>query len=336
MIAMHDQRREFGRRGFTIVELLIVITIMGILIAMMMPAIQASREAARRLQCMNNLKQVGLAAIGHLNAHGFLPSGGWGFRWVGDPSRGFGPRQPGGWVYSILPFTEEKALWSFGAGIDSGKDPDAKRSALAGQVSKAIAVLYCPTRRAVGIYPYTALRPPANVTFTGPKPSVLKADYAINVGDEATNQFPGPPSSADADGGSYDWPPTGRFTGVSYQRSQVSVALILDGLSHTYLIGEKYLSPIHYSDGADLGDNDAATQGFDNDTCRRAAPNDAPMQDAIESHSTVIFGSAHPLGFHFVFCDGSVHLIDFTIDSEVHSRLANRADGQSLNSRAIH
>ena len=111
--------RNGGPRGFTLVELLVVIAIIGILIALLLPAIQAAREAARRSQCKNNLKQMGLAAQNHLSTQKCFPSGGWGFLWVGDPDRGYGSNQPGGWQYSILPFIDQRQIREIGKGLRS-------------------------------------------------------------------------------------------------------------------------------------------------------------------------------------------------------------------------
>ena len=109
-----------------------VIAIIGILIALLLPAVQAARESARQLTCATNLKQLSLAVINHQDTHGFYPTGGWGWDWVGDPDRGFGnqpdPKQPGGWVFSILPFIEQEDLWALASDSQPDRDTPCKSS----------------------------------------------------------------------------------------------------------------------------------------------------------------------------------------------------------------
>ncbi|RIK70734.1 MAG: prepilin-type cleavage/methylation domain-containing protein, partial [Planctomycetota bacterium] len=143
------QRSRRSLHGFTLVELLVVIAIIGVLVALLLPAVQAARESARRAQCQNHLKQIGLAFNTHAGVHKIMPTGGWGGGWVGDPDRGYGRNQPGGWVFNILSFIEQQPLHDLGA----GQADAAKRAAFAKRDASTVDVLYCPSRRPVRAYP---------------------------------------------------------------------------------------------------------------------------------------------------------------------------------------
>src|SRR5208337_4181505 len=104
--------------GFTLVELLIVISIIGVLIALLMPAVNSARESGRLAQCSNNLHQMAMGCLALESKHRYLPGGGWGWQWAGDPNRGFGSQQPGGWQFNILPFIDQTDLHDMGKDVD--------------------------------------------------------------------------------------------------------------------------------------------------------------------------------------------------------------------------
>jgi prepilin-type N-terminal cleavage/methylation domain-containing protein len=364
------------RHGFTLVELLVVITIIGILIALLLPAVQAAREAARQAQCENNLKQLALGCLTHENVMKRFPSGGWGAAWTGDADLGSDQRQPGGWVYNILPFIEQAALHDMGAGLPAA----AKDNANLQRLTIALSGVYCPTRRKAIIYPWALPWRLVNIG-SGTLPGVVRTDYtanggdicnSVNCGNPATAYWvPGPPNGDGGPATLQDGGVAGTtmptptqlanaratfnsmatwMTGVIYRGSMIRMCDVTDGTSKTYLAGEKNICPDDYFNGWDGGDNEAAFVGDDNDTQRftgyaTTTPN-APwpcgpnrlcapaIPDTPGFVEQWIFGSAHANGLMMALCDGSVHMISYSIDPEIHRRLSNRKDGLTIDAKS--
>jgi prepilin-type N-terminal cleavage/methylation domain-containing protein/prepilin-type processing-associated H-X9-DG protein len=323
----HPKSTIQNPHGFTLVELLVVITIIGILIALLLPAVQAAREAARRMQCTNNLKQIGLACLTHESAQGCYPTGGWDAYWVGDPDRGFDVRQPGGWVYNILPFMEQQPLHD----LQSGRSGADRTNAAMQMVQTPLPAMNCPSRRTAIAYPNAIALPTRNA---GNLTKSAMSDYAVNIGDSSrTDVTVAMPSTLSAGDAYTSWPDMSDMTGIAFLRSTIRIADITDGTCNTYLVGEKYLDPDHYTDGAAGGDDWDMYTGFQNDICRSTYYNSTtgaawtPVQDTPGVEDDNQFGSAHSGGINMSFCDGSVRSISYTIDPETHRRLGNRKDG---------
>jgi prepilin-type N-terminal cleavage/methylation domain-containing protein len=325
------RKRTLLRSGFTLVELLVVIAIIGVLVALLLPAVQSAREAARRSQCMNQLKQLALGAQNHHATAKHFPTGGWGYFWVGDADRGFGENQPGGWTFNLLPFIEQQVLYNRASDGDPETMNQVQKDGARYIVTNPLAIVTCPSRRGLGPFPkpidgtfiaYNASRNPASSNLAG------RTDYAINCGDINNNEIgSGPKSLTQAETFNWREPLANRLTGVCFQRSTISFARITDGSSNTYLIGEKYLSTRHYDTGGDSADNETWCTGYNNDNFRNAFH--TPEQDSEKSHSGK-FGSAHATVWLMSFCDGSTHSMSYDIDRQVHRNLANREDGNPI------
>jgi prepilin-type N-terminal cleavage/methylation domain-containing protein len=355
------------RGGFTLVELLVVIAIIGILVALLLPAIQAAREASRRSSCKNNLRQIGIACLNHVDTRKAFPSGGWGYDWTADPNRGSGPDQPGSWIYNVLDYIEENDLRNLGSS-------QATTSAAFQDASKALhqtalSAFQCPSRRAARPY-LSAWGPPDSddikeqpwLSQVARTSGVGKSDYAASSGDAqefSGDDFYRPASYAAIDASKWTptniCKPTGNATldaylrlcqtGVMFYRSQIKTSHIVDGTSKTYLVGEKWMPANGYEgttnqseSGYTAGDNQSMYTGYEWDNHRVAWNPDStrpkesfqPTQDHNDNDGDGPerrFGSAHSSAFHMVFCDGSVHSINYEIDAAAHRALAHRFEG---------
>lgn len=324
MWTSHADGSRSLHRGFTLVELLVVITIIGMLVALLLPAVQSAREAARQTQCANNLKQIGLGVLLHLQAQEYLPY-----------SR-LDTRET--WAVIIWPYIEQQGLfnkWDLKKQYYQQED----------EVRLAVVPLYfCPTKRrpasAVagsqagdvhqsnpggpntpgGLGDYAAcVGSPVNVN-SGKN---TRGDYCPGMGkNDKTNPPTAPTTEEDQANGAFWYKGAPRGFGANGSCGPLNDAHIFDGLSNTIFIGEKHVP--NYQFGIS---SDGSIYNGDHGGGHRKAGAKTPLAKGPTS-SGGRFGSYHPGTCPFVFGDGSVRWLSVSIDGTTLDRLADRADGR--------
>jgi prepilin-type N-terminal cleavage/methylation domain-containing protein len=290
---MSHKRFRLPHPGFTLVELLVVMAVISVLIGLLMPAVQRSREAAFRIKCANNLKQIGLAVHLHHDQHQSLP-----------PSRL--PGETLSWAWLILPNLEQQNLYNL---WDPGQSLY-KMNPLA--LNVPIPTYFCPTRRSPS--------GPETKPFTQPvgcmQPGGVQGaagDYAACIGTTGADFALLLPDGTTL-------PPNGVFVANQGLR----FADISDGLSNTLLVGEKHVPPQSFG----TYPWDCTIYDGHNPACNtRAGGPGFPLAISTDDPGWK-FGSYHIGICHFVFCDGSVHALLNSIDPVTLGLLANRHDGQ--------
>jgi prepilin-type N-terminal cleavage/methylation domain-containing protein len=343
-------RHQSGQSAFTLVELLVVIAIIGVLVALLLPAVQAAREAARRMQCTNNLKQVALGLLNYENAKKSLP-GGSSYDWWGPA--GTTKNNYSRWVPVVLPYMEQQtvsARINLKVPLATGANYDIVKSVV-------LPVFICPSdplaaspilsqRRASGDNPETcqglwyktSMGPtvPDRCDFiTGLLPAeaalrCMGTDYGSTLKDAAgtiVTRFPAPCFAPSARVGC---PDTDHCTGAMC-RTLIGVPLkrITDGVSNTFLLGETL--PSHSQYNCLFCENFAISS-----TQIRMNNMESEFDDSGSTilnsnhHRTTGFKSLHPGGAHFALIDGSVHFISETIGEDIYAAYGSKAGGETV------
>ena len=293
-------------RGFTLVELLVVIAIIGVLIALLLPAVQQAREAARRMQCTNHLKQIGLALHNYHDTYGALPAA-----WI---NRGSSGHPNYGWATAILPFIEQSALYD---ALEPGRLPLSTRynSSATDEDKRLLQTVISGYRCPSDVT--GDLNDKANFGSTNHF-RVATSNYVCNIGMDSTTG-------------------THQSQGVFYGNSWLGLKDIVDGTSNTLMIGER-----DGSNSTVAGRNYCAATwvgvGANNSN-----GNHAVGRTTLRAHFIINFdyaasgspenmgkgmSSLHPGGVNILLCDASVRFLPETADRvNVVQRLADRSDG---------
>lgn len=315
------------RHAFTLVELLVVIAIIGVLVALLLPAVQAAREAARRSSCLNNLKQISLAIQNHEDTYKVYPEG---LRQESGPFRG--------WTFytRILPYLEQKPLF------DQWDFTNLASNTTSGRTATKIKILLCPS----DVFQEQVFTVPAStsssVTFAG---AYAGTSYGGNFGEVAFHPTTGPVGPVKNTGVLFL---TGPASAPAPAAANVAIRIseITDGLSQTLLLGEKFhqdkiFDTIPAASRSELLRHQwsmwAWSGGFKGSghvmgssavPINHVVPNPPGSGFAAQDRRVNAWGSGHPNGANFALCDGSVRFISQNITQVNLNALSTRAGGE--------
>jgi len=300
---------SLARRGFTLVELLVVIAIIGILVSLLLPAVQSAREAARRMQCTNNMKQIGLAMHQYHDVSKRFP---YAVTTCCTP--------PGGtWVILIMPYMDQQNLYDQFDLSKTMKDPVHTQA-----VQVPINTLICPSDPA-------ASEPILDNRFTHNAPRMMGLWYPVSMGPTQPDACPFCPDTTSGpnnwccQGNNYGTNPPGNSVGMFGRHAlpEVAVGDVVDGLSNTFMAGETLPGHCIF--------NGAYATNFP------VYPTTIPL-NFMESDNgqsgawfrTCGFKSMHTGGANFVMGDGSVHFLSEGIDFRLYNNLGTREGGEPI------
>lgn len=307
--------------GFTLVELLVVIAIIGVMVGLLLPAVQAAREAARQVQCFNNIKQISTAAHNFESSRGYFPA------YAGEvppnlaefpPYRKQEPKFLGpNWLIQVLYFSEQDLLAAELSKLCTTA-PLEPTSQSVPVVSSAVHFLYCPTRRSPKP---SALHENFRERFG---PSGGKTDYAVNGG--PAESIEGKPRSIRV-----------LEDGFWVLGLRTKARDITDGLSSTYMIGEKAIDLARMDRGECFGDRAPLAGWPDHDLASNSIVRFAelsPRQDYRNNcHACHNFGSSHAAGWNVAMCDGSIRMMSYFTDIKVHRALCSSHASETLSNQ---
>lgn len=289
------------RRGFTLIELLVVIAIIAVLVGLLLPAVQQAREAARRAQCKNGLKQMGIALHNYHDSFSALPPA-----WVGATNGTSDIWGMNGWSWGafILPQLDQGTLYNqlnFNAKVEATQN-------LASRTTK-LPIFRCPSD-------------------VGPDLWTIQDDAGANLAELATANYVGVFGTLEIDDCANNPGLPCNGDGVLFQNSKVRFADVSDGLSTTYIVGERRS---RRDAGFDWSSAWSGVVANGDDAIVRVLGSADHSPNHPSGHFDD-FSSLHSGGAHFVFGDGAVRFISTNIDTTVYQRMATRAGGEVVSS----